>query len=220
MDDPLLSVHDLARLWGTGVTAVVQAVESGRVPSLDRGVLVAEGRYDVPLIRRSWAEALQEESPGALRRLDPPEGEAVHPAVRVAFEFHSALGEDDADRLFAASSSKSRGGRSPGELLAAWKAVGSHLLREDAGVGTAIYSLAPIEAVAARIFADAPKLPRALPRATPATLIDLLPLVRDEALWRVDLALFERRQELELTELLTSPPPSSDVSEGPPTSSS
>ncbi len=142
-----------------------------------------------------------------------------HPAVRVALEFHGALSEDDADRLFAASSPQSRSGRSPRELLAAWKAVGSHLLREDAGVGTSIYSLAPIEAVAARIFADAPALPRALPRATPATLIDVLPLVRDGSVWRVDLALFERRQELRLVERLTSPPPSPGVSEGPPSSS-
>ena len=79
--DPLLSVDDVARLYGTGVQAVVDAVASGAVASLDRGFLVHHGRHDVPLIRRSWAEAAQQEGPGASRRIDAADGVTAHPAL-------------------------------------------------------------------------------------------------------------------------------------------
>lgn len=206
-NDELLSVNDVARLWGTGLTAVVQSVESGQLLTLDRGLLVAEGRYDVPLIRRSWAEALQQEGPGASRTLDPPAGQAFHPAFHTAFDFHKALQIGDAQGLFTASSGWSCAGRSPEDLLAAWQAVGSQLTPPNAGIGTTIYSLTPLDAVAARVIADAPALPRAITKPTPATLIDVLALVSESDSWRIDLPLFERRHEW--SHLLTSPLPDS-----------
>lgn len=204
-DDELLSVNDVARLWGTGLTAVVQSVESGQMLSLDRGLLIGEGRYDVPLIRRSWAESLQQDSPGAPRILDPPAGESFHPALETAFDFHKAFDLADAEGVFAASSAESRADRSRDDLLAVWQEAGSHLVEGNAGVGTTIYSLAPLDAAAARVMADAPALPRAVTKPTPATLIDVLPLVEEDGGWRVDLPLFERRHEWSY--LVTSPPP-------------
>lgn len=206
--DDLLSVNDVARLWGTGLTAVARSVDVGEVLSLDRGLLIAEGRYDVPVIRRSWAEAPRRDSPGASRILHPPSEAAFHPAVETAFDFHKALDLDDAGGVSATSTAASCEGRTPDELLGQWQRVGSHLLQPDAGVGTTVYSLAPLDAVAARIIADAPALPRAVTKPTPATMIDALPLVLEEDSWRVDLPLFERREEW--IHLLTSPPPDSE----------
>ena len=171
-------MNDIARLWGTGLNAVVDSIESGLLPSIDRGLLIAERRYDVPLIRRSWLETIQRDSPGASRTLAPPLGEVVHPALEPALDFHKALDLGDAETVYAVSSPDSRAGRSPDQLLAAWLAAGPHLLDDNSGVGTTIYTLAPLDAVAARIFADAPTMPRAIARATPATMIDVLPLAR------------------------------------------
>jgi hypothetical protein len=42
-------------------------------------------------------------------------------------------------------------------------------------------------------MADAPALPRAVTKPTPATMIDVLPLVSEDDGWRVDFPLFERR---------------------------
>ena len=53
-DDPLLSVSQVARMWGTGLDIVVELVESMTLPSLDRGELISQGQLEVPLIRRSW----------------------------------------------------------------------------------------------------------------------------------------------------------------------
>ena len=39
-DDPLLSVSQIARSWGTGLEAVISLVNSGALPSLDRGELL------------------------------------------------------------------------------------------------------------------------------------------------------------------------------------
>ncbi len=201
-DDELLSINEVARLWGTGLAAVLNSIQTGQLMSLDRGLLAAEARYDVPMIRRSWAEAPRQDSPGASRLLEAPAGEPSHPAAQVAFDFHKALDLGDAAKLYDTSSAESRGVGSREELLEAWRTVGGHLTQPNAGVGTAVYTLAPLGAVAARVFADAPTLPRAVTRSTPASLIDPLPLVLEGAGWKVDLPLFERRQEW--SHLLTS----------------
>jgi hypothetical protein len=212
-DDPLLSPNDVARLWGTGLPTVVRLVASGQLASLDRGLLVGRGEYDVPLIRKSWAEALRRRSEGPSRVLKPPSGESFHPALAPAFEFHKALETQDEGGVYEYSSSASRAGRSPRELLVAWTAVGSHLLDNNAGVGTDIYSLAPHEAVAARVIADAPAMPRMVSKPTPALLVDALPLVFEDDHWRVDLPMFERGQEW--VHLLSEAPPGSSSSPEP-----
>ena len=207
-DDKLLSVNDVARLWGTGLAIVVESIENGDLPSLDRGLVVAEGGYDIPLIRRSWAEALREPPAGSSRRLDPPEGETFHPGFEIAYEFHKALDLGEAKRVFYLSSAESRDGRTAPELLDAWHSP--HLFEQNAGVGSTLYSLEPFPAIAARIFAEAPALPRALTDWTRATFLDALPLVRDPDGWRLDLPLYERRDEW--IHLLDSPLP--DAADG------
>jgi len=79
--DELLSVNDVARLWGTGLEAVLSTISSGELPTLDRGLLIDEGRHDVPLIRRSWVYAVQQALPGFRRILRPEPGEPYHAAV-------------------------------------------------------------------------------------------------------------------------------------------
>jgi hypothetical protein len=46
-------------------------------------------------------------------------------------------------------------------------------------------------AVAARVFAEAPKTPQAVSAPTPARLIAVLPLKEEAGLWLVDLGLYE-----------------------------
>lgn len=210
-DDKLLSVNDVARLWGTGLAAVVDAVERGDLRSLDRGLLVAERRYDVPLIRWSWADALRQASPGG-RVVTGPSSDDFHPALEPAFEFHKALDLADAARVYSLSSAESRSDRSEADLLDAWLAAASHLFDDNAGIGTTIYSLEPLPAVAARVIANAPAMPRAITKPTPATLVDALPLVSEADGWRVDLALFERRHEW--IHALNSSPSGSEGSSG------
>jgi hypothetical protein len=215
--DELLGVADVARLWGTGLAAVLRSIELGQLPTLDRGLLIAEGALDVPIIRRSWVERLQQDTPGASRVVDPPAGSDFHPAAKVAYDFHGALDSGDQEGLFEVCSSRSRSGRSPAELLDRWREVGSHLTQPGSGIGTTIYSLAPLAAVAARVFADTPAMPRAMRKPTPATLIDPIPLVLEGQVWRVDLQLFEQRAEW--IHLLTLPLPGSEDAPGSSSSS-
>lgn len=207
-DDPLLSVSQIARIWGTGLDVVIDLVNSETLPSLDRGELIHQGRLDVPLIRRSWAEFLRSDSEGAGRIVEPPDGELVHPAVSVALGVHSALDEGDAEALYELSSEASREGRDPGALLARWMEINQGGYPADSGVGSTIYSLAPLPAVAARVFANAPKMPRAITRATPARLLAVLPFVDEDGEWKVDLPMYEG--PVFLPELLTTPMPDDD----------
>jgi hypothetical protein len=205
-DDPLLSVSQVARMWGTGLDIVVELVASSTLPSLDRGELIAEGRLDVPLIRRSWAQFLTLDSASSAHRLlAPPSGKSVHPAFAVALDFHSALDEGDAVTLFRVSSKASREGRDAQALRARWIEYTEGGFPTTSGVGSTIYTLAPLPAVAARVFADAPKVPRAVDRAAPARLIAVLPLIEEDGDWKVDLPLFEGPAFL--PEVLVSPLP-------------
>jgi hypothetical protein len=207
-DDPLLSVSQVARMWGTGLDIVVSLVNSETLPSLDRGELIRRGYLDVPLIRRSWAEFLRGDSEGTGRIIEPPEGESVHPAAQVALNFHSALDAGDADDLYDLSSKASRQGRDPNTLLARWMEINGGGYPDNSGVGTTIYSLAPLPAVAARVFADAPPVPRAVSKATPALLIAVLPMVDEGGEWKVDLPLYDPEEShVFLPELLVTPMP-------------
>lgn len=190
-DDPLLSVTQVARMWGTGVNVVVGLVESMTLPSLDRGELITQGRLDVPLIRRSWAKFLNLDGSSAHRVIEPPEGESVHPAFYTAAEVHSALDEGDAEALYRLSSQASCLDRKPAHLYARWIECTEGGLPTTSGVGSTIYSLAPLRAVGARVFADAPKVPRAVDGPVPGLLLAVLPLVEEEGQWKVDLPMFE-----------------------------
>jgi hypothetical protein len=207
-DDPLLSVSQIARLWGTGLDVVISLIDSRTLPSLDRGELIREGHLDVPLIRASWAEFMRVDSDGAGRILKPPEGASVHPALSVALGVHSALDAHDATALWALSSQRSRDGHEPESLLARWTEINGGGYPVDSGVGSTIYSLAPLPAVGARVFANAPRLPRAISKATPATLVAVLPLVWEAGEWKVDLPLYAGDDGgVFLPALLTSPAP-------------
>jgi hypothetical protein len=206
-DDPLLSVSQIARIWGTGLEAVISLVDSGALPSLDRGELIRQGQLEVPLIRESWAEFMRMDSPGAERILAPPDGENLHPAVRRALALHAALEEGDSAFLWALSSLASRKGHSPESLLARWSELNHGGYPEGSGVGTTIYSLAPLPAVGARVFANAPKSPRTIDKPTPATLLAVLPFVWEND-WVVDLPIYSgEATDLFLPALLTTPPP-------------
>jgi hypothetical protein len=205
--DPLLSVSQIARLWGTGLETVISLVNSNTLPSLDRGELIRKGHLEVPLIRESWAEFMRTESEGAGRILRPPEGVAIHPALTVALNVHTALGTHDAKRLWELSSKRSRKGRDPDSLLARWTELNEGGYPIDSGVGSAIYSLAPLAAVGARVYANAPKLPRATSKPTPATLLAVLPFIWERGEWKVDLPLYEGENGAFLPAILTSPPP-------------
>lgn len=207
-DDPLLSVSQIARIWGTGLDTVVDLVNSETLPSLDRGELVRQGRLDVPLIRRSWAEFLRFDTDSTGRIVEPPKGERVHPAFIVALDFHSALDERDAEALYGLSSKASREGRDPDALLARWIEYTGGGFPTDSGVGSTVYSLAPLPALAARVFANAPKVLRAVTRATPARLLAVLPLVEEKGEWKIDLPMFEG--PVFLPELLNTPMPDDD----------
>lgn len=192
-------------MYGTGIGTVTDLVAEGSLPTLDEGRLVASGHLDVPLIRTSWARALQRASRGAERIVRPPSGDLLHPAVLAAADFHEALQIGDPTIAYERSSTASRRSRSSRELLDRW--IG--LLGkppEDSGIGSVVYSLAPLPALGARIFAEAPKLPRAVEEPTPASALAVLPLVDENASWRVDLGLFEEHGG-ELLELLNQPLP-------------
>jgi hypothetical protein len=190
-DDPLMSVAQVARLYGTGLQVVIGLVNSQVLASLDAGRSLSRGRVDVPVIRRSWAEALRQPGKGSSRILHPQEGESLHPAFFVAVDFHVALEEQDAEVLYNLSSAATREHFDADGLLTQWLNFTEGGFPSDSGVGSVIYSLAPLPAVAVRIFAEAPKFPRAVTAPTPATLIAVLPLVEEDGEWKVDLQLFE-----------------------------
>lgn len=196
-------------MWGTGLNIVVELVKSETLPALDRGELITEGRFDVPLIRRSWAEFLHLDG-SAHRVIKPPEGEEVHPALNTALEVHAALDEGDAETLYQFSSDASREKQDAASLYARWMECTNEGFPPTSGVGSTIYSLAPLDAVAARVFADAPKVPRAVTRPAPALLIAVLPMVEEEGKWKIDLPMFEGPAFL--PDVLVSPLPG-DVSD-------
>jgi hypothetical protein len=210
-DDPLLSASQVARFWGTGLQTVVELVESNTLPSLDRGELIRQGRLDVPLVRRSWAQFLRLDGDSSPRIVRPPEGERVHPAFRAACDVHAALDERDAEALYGLSSKASRDGRDADGLLARWIELTEGGFPTDSGVGSAIYTLAPLPALAARVFAEAPKVPRAVTHTAPARLLAVLPLVEESGKWKVDLPMFEGPAFL--PEVLTTALPGDEGSE-------
>jgi hypothetical protein len=202
--DPLLSVSQVARLYGTGQETVIDLVKRGVLPSLDGGTLIDKGRIDVPVIRLSWVTALQgDETPGSSRVLEA-DGD-FHPAFLTAFAFHAAVDIEDEATVASLSSTGTRNARSDSEVLALWRAELKDTFGESSGVGTAIYSLAPIDAVTARILAGPPGLPRVNEQSTPTLLLGVLPMVQESSEWRVDLPLF--RDRLNWLHLLTEPLP-------------
>ena len=147
------------------------------------------------------------DSPGAERILAPPDGETLHPAVRRALALHTALEDGDAASTWALSSLASRKGHTRESLLERWSEVNHGGYPEGSGVGTTIYSLAPLSAVRARVFADAPKSPRTINKPTPATLLAVLLFVWEND-WVVDLPIYSgEATDLFLPALLTTPPP-------------
>jgi hypothetical protein len=214
-EDPLLSISQVARLYGTGLETVIDLVRNRLLPSLDDGRLIEEGRLDVPIIRKSWATSLQSPSEGADRIIHPEAGQEVHPAARVALDFHAALDERDSGTVYELSTPASQERFDPKGLLDRWFEINEGGYPTDSGVGSAIYSLAPLPAVAARVFAQAPKVPRIVEAPTPASLIAVLPLQLEGDNWRVDLQLYEG--PVFLPRVLAEPMPSSDdiESDGP-----
>jgi hypothetical protein len=162
------------------------------------------------VIRLSWAQSLKLDSYASERLLPPEGGQIAHPAFFAAAEFHSALDQKDADAVYGCSSRETRGSRTPAEVLASWLEITSGGFPTTSGIGSSIYSLAPLPAVAAQVCADAPKVPRTLSAHAPLNLLAILPLVSEDDTWRVDLSLFEGPAYL--PEVLSSPLPADESS--------
>lgn len=208
--DPLLSVSDVARLWGTGIGTVVELIEARGLAALDDGELIGAERIDVPVIRLSWAQSLKLDSYASERLLAPEGGQIAHPAFFAAAEFHSALDQEDADAVYGSSSRETRRSQEPAEVLTSWLEATSGGFPATSGIGSSIYSLAPLPAVAAQVCADAPKVPRTLGAHAPLSLLAILPLVSEDDIWRVDLPLFQGPAYL--PEVLSSPLPADEPS--------
>lgn len=202
-DDRLLSVTQVARYYGVGVATISGLVVDSTVASLDRGRLVAAGRFDIPLIRRSWADAIRVNSPGASRRIDPDQ--LMGPAARSAYDFHSAIDLKDSAAIYKLSSAATQAWGNQAAVVERWHDAVGDLMNSSTGVASGVYTLAPLEAVAVRIVYDAPKVPTVFTRPTPLKVATVLPLVEEDGAWKVDFALWEEQDRLQ--ELLNQPLP-------------
>jgi hypothetical protein len=197
--DPLVSVDDLAREWQVTSATVAPLVTSGRMPSLDGGRIVREGRLDVPCVRRSWAEALRVDSPGAARRVDLSFADGVHPAFAVAYEFYNAVVDGDADAVHRFSSAESRSLESQ-TLLAAWREHLSDALDDGISITSGVYRLDPYPGVGVRLIREAPPIAVVVDKPTPVWPAGLIPLQEGPDGWRVDLE--TARLDVDWTQLM------------------
>jgi hypothetical protein len=189
-DDPLLSVEDVAREWSVSVATVAPLVADGTIASLDGGRLVRRGRMDVPCIRRSWAERMRVDSPGAARRIDDPDGKKLHPAAAVAQDFRNALIAGNSQLVHALSSAASRSAvASPEELLARWTNALGPATDPEVSMTSGVYRLDPYSGVGVRLIYETPPIPYRVEKPTPARLAGLIPLVEEDGSWRPDLGL-------------------------------
>jgi hypothetical protein len=202
----LLSVEDIALRWGTGSDVVARLVGDGTIPSLDMGLLAREGRTDVPVVRAEWAESVRVDSPGAVRRVDDPWGEHLHPAASTALDFHQAMSEGDADAVYALSSRASRSlGGTPEQLLETWlDCLGDGFSRRT-GITTGVYLLTPHQGVGVRLTDTVPAAPERFELPTPVNLVGVIPLIEEDGVWRVDLV--TARLDEDLGVLITTAPP-------------
>jgi hypothetical protein len=202
VDDPLLSIDDIARLWQTDSATIASLVEDGTIPALDGGAMVRRGRYDVPLTRLSWAEATRVNSPGASRRIDDDAGEGIHPAASIAYALHIALQDRDATAVWELSSRSSHElCGEPQPLLNGWRqALGTNALSSETSMTSGVYRLDPHPGVGVRLIAVSPPVPQIIVKPTPMPMAGLIPLVREEEGWRADLPL--ARLDVNWSELL------------------
>lgn len=210
-EDPLMSVVQVARHFGVGNKTIATFVEQGLLPTLDRGRLVGEGRFDVPVIRLSWAEELAANTTPSPRLLDAG-SDAVRLAVRVAIDFHGAVSDGDSLTIFELSSGQTRAsaGGTVEAVAARWQQAVGSMMNPTTGVATGVFSLAPVAAVVLRVAHDAPAVPRLVNGPAPMLVATYLPLVPEAETWRVDYALWE--QQAAIGAVLAQPVPT-----GPPT---
>jgi hypothetical protein len=203
-NDPLVSIDDLAREWQVTSATVAPLVASGRMLSLDGGRIVREGRLDVPCVRRSWAEALRVDSPGAARRIDLSFTDRVHPAFAVAYQFYNAVVDGDADVVLSLSSTESRS-LGPQALLVAWREHLGDALDDGVSITSGVYRLDPYPAVGVRLIREAPPIAVVVDKATPVWPAGLIPLKEEADGWRADLE--TARLDVDWTQLTQTPLP-------------
>lgn len=203
-DDPLVSIDDLAREWQVTSATVAPLVASGRMRSLDGGRIVREGQLDVPCVRRSWAEALRVNSPGAERRIDLSFADGVHPAFAVAYEFYNAVVYGDADVVLQLSSAESRS-LGPQALVAAWREHLGDALDDGISITSGVYRLDPYPGVGVRLIREAPPIAVVVDKPTPVWPAGLIPLKEEPDGWRVDLE--TARLDVDWTQLTQTPLP-------------
>jgi len=204
-DDQLLSVIQIARRFGTGINTIVTLVQAGTLPSLDRGRLIAQKRFDVPLIRPSWVESLQFDVPGKHRRISSASKE-VRNAIQAAIDFHYAVSTNDVEAMFRLSSAATvASADGPQELAARWRAGLGEMMNPSTGIATETFSLAPLDALVLWVVYDAPGVPTVSATQKPMVIATFLPLVRESDSWKVDLGLWSDQESLKL--LLSQPLP-------------
>ncbi|MGZ6669986.1 MAG: hypothetical protein ACXVH3_35560 [Solirubrobacteraceae bacterium] len=184
---------------------VAPLVAEGTIRSLDGGRVVRAGGFDVPCLRHSWAEETRVDSPGAVRRIDDPYSDGLHPAAQVAFDFFGALGDGDAHLVHALSTHESRE-LTPDALLAAWRDALGDAAGPRIAIKSGVYRLDPHPGVGVRLMHEAPPIPVRVDAPTHMWAAEMIPLLPQEKSWRADLGL--ARLDVNWPELLrTAPPP-------------
>jgi hypothetical protein len=199
-ENPLLSIREVARQLDLGVEAAAEVIARGSIPSIDGGQLAEQGRYDVPVVRRSRLEQLREQwdsELGQSTRIDSDVEEGLHPAAVSAISFLYAVSEGLKDGVFALSSARTREtADSAKELTRIWKQrIGREALRKG-GIASGVYPYPEENAVIIRVVKDPGPISFRVERMTMMPLYTLLPLVEEEGVWRADLPLFEQQEDL------------------------
>jgi hypothetical protein len=202
--DPLVSVEDVARTWQVATATVVALVAEGKIPSLDGGRLVRRGRMDVPCLRRSWAESLRVDSPGAVRRIDDPHSGVFHPAAAVALDFHVAVQDGNGKVVYDLSSAASRAA-APDDLLEAWRAALGDAAGPNVSLTSGVYRLHPYPGVGVRVIHGTAPIPIRVDKPTATWMAGMIPLIEEEGAWRANLEL--ARLGVNWSRFLTTPPP-------------
>lgn len=199
--DPLLSVYEVARQIGHGVEATAELVAQRSIPSVDGGQLAVRGRFDVGVVRKSrlletevnWASALAER-PHVSEGAD----DGFHPAVMSALAFLDAVQtRNDALVAFLSTERTRERASSDRHLRRLWKReLGSKLLKE-AGLATGVYPY-PGEprTVILRLISNPAPVSYMVEKATQINSPKRLALIEEEGVYRLDLPLFERQDDL------------------------
>lgn len=199
--DPLLSIIEVARHIGHTVEATAELVAQENIPSVDGGQLATRGRFDVGVVRRSrLLEAEASWASGLTKRIDIGEDteDGLHPAAVSALAFLEAVEKrNDAQVAFLSTERTRARAESDRQLRRLWKReLGSEVLKK-AGLASGVYPY-PNEpgAVILRLVWNPAPVSYVVRKAVPLNSPKRLPLIEEDGVYRVDLPLFERQEDL------------------------